>query len=50
MGASVASLYFDKAGIKDVGIGVQLHAWNRFSVGWSRNGSKNASSTPTSTC
>jgi hypothetical protein len=41
LGISVATLYFDKAGIKDAGIGAQLHAYNRFSVGWSRHGSKN---------
>jgi hypothetical protein len=40
LGLSVATLYFDRAGIKDAGIGLQLHAYNRFSVGWSRNGSK----------
>lgn len=37
-GLSVASLYVDKAGIKDVGLGLQLRVYNRYSAGWSRHG------------
>lgn len=41
-GVSLASVYVDHDGAKDVGHGIQLHFDNRYSLGWARHGDKDA--------
>lgn len=42
VGASLASIYVDRAGEKDIGHGLQLHFFNKYSVGWAKHGEENS--------
>lgn len=36
-GASLASVYIDRAEVKDVGHGFQFHFYNQYSIGWAKH-------------
>lgn len=42
VGVSLASVYADRAGVRDVGHGLQLHLYNRYAIGWADHDGENS--------
>ncbi|NTV48093.1 MAG: hypothetical protein HGB32_15070 [Geobacteraceae bacterium] len=42
LGISIASVYVDRANIKDVGLGAMLHINNHYAIGWANYGNANS--------
>ena len=40
-GASITSVYVDRAGVRNTGIGVMFHIDNKYSIGWADHGGDN---------